>query len=77
MTRKKPFIEDECIIQIIAMLKNNVRPSRPTEDENLRRRGLDDNLWNLLTRCWAVEHKGRPTMREVLEVLPLDSRLLN
>ena len=70
-------MEDECIIQIMAMLKNNVRPSRLTEDENLRHRGLDDNLWNLLTRCWAVEHKRRPTIREVLEVLPLDSRLLN
>ena len=70
-------MDGECIIQIIAMLKNNVRLSRPTEDENLRRRGLDDNLWNLLTRCWAVEHKRRPTIREVLKVLPLDSRLLN
>ncbi len=42
---------------------------RPVGDVYVQR-GLDDKLWNLLTRCWVSEPEQRPNIHQVLEELP-------
>ncbi|KAK7016019.1 kinase-like domain-containing protein [Favolaschia claudopus] len=43
------------------------QPLRPM-DNNVLTRGLDDELWGLLTRCWAIIPAERPTIQSVLDI---------
>ncbi|KAG6909569.1 hypothetical protein DXG01_016818 [Tephrocybe rancida] len=45
-------------------------PERPTGEEILKR-GLTDDIWNLMTRCWAFKPEERPTINEIIKLLPL------
>jgi hypothetical protein len=46
------------------------KPRRPINDICLRR-GLDDVLWALLERCWAMEPVARPPAGKIVELLSL------
>lgn len=41
-------------------------------------RGLSDDMWNLIERCWATDPGARPTAAEILDMLPqiVDTRPL-
>jgi len=55
------------------------RPLRPSHDICLRR-GLDNDMWNLMEACWQMEPSSRPTAGEVVAricakpSLPTDTR---
>ena len=55
------------------------RPLRPSHDICLRR-GLDNDMWNLMEACWQMEPSNRPTAGEVVArictkpSLPTDTR---
>ena len=50
-------------------MQQGERPPRPTDPEVIAR-GLDDKLWNLITRCWHQDPMRRPTINQVLAELP-------
>ncbi|KLO10999.1 kinase-like protein [Schizopora paradoxa] len=64
MTGKRPFDHVKNPFLIPGMVKAGQRPERPTELA-AKIRGLDDNVWELLTRCWAHDPFERPTIFEV------------
>lgn len=44
------------------------RPARPTSPEAIKR-GLSDDLWKLLERCWARSAVSRPSSAELTNIL--------
>ncbi|KAI5115920.1 hypothetical protein M0805_005351 [Coniferiporia weirii] len=68
MTDTYPFAHIKRTPQVLIEMQHGVRPIRPVGREYVER-GLDDNLWNLLLRCWDADPKKRPTIYEVLESL--------
>ncbi|TDL24396.1 kinase-like protein [Rickenella mellea] len=65
MTGKPPFSEIRPGGAVIRAIVNRKKPKRPSED--LRDRGLDDNLWSLMTECWDYDPKRRPEIGTLLE----------
>lgn len=41
-------------------------PSRPRAGSSAVARGLDDGMWDMCTRCWALDPVNRPSMRDVV-----------
>ncbi len=52
---------------IVEVLINKNRPSRPPEPA--MQRGLDDEMWNLMTACWRTQPRERPGMVSIVEKL--------
>lgn len=50
------------------------RPARPTHDLS-ETRGLTDNIWEIITQCWAHDPKSRPTVTEVVVRLRRESQI--
>ena len=68
MTGTVPFSETKRATEIVPKVLRGDRPSKPLGDEAVRH-GLTDKIWELLTCCWKVDPKERPTIEEVLEEL--------
>ena len=49
--------------KVEAAIKDGVRPPRPTH------RGLADELWELIERCWDADPRRRPGVSTVLRTL--------
>ncbi len=64
MTGEPPFKHIQLDTSVPKAITEGQRPERPT-DLLVERRGLDDQLWGLLTRCWAQNPKDRPDIFEV------------
>ncbi|THH09450.1 hypothetical protein EW145_g2016 [Phellinidium pouzarii] len=66
MTGERPFpdIRTETRLLIYRHKKGKPRKPQGLAWETLRRRGLDDRLWELLERCWADKPKDRPSITE-------------
>lgn len=58
-----PFAELKGYPQVIMAIHNKVRPKRP--GDQVLTRGLTDELWALLCRCWAEQPEERPKIIEV------------
>jgi len=69
MTGEQPFKNVTSSLDIIAKVKKGDRPKRPKRNSVAVKRGLDDELWQLLTQCWAQEPKERPDISKVNEEL--------
>ena len=67
MTGDVPFAHTRHEFNAMDMIVKGVRPARP--DRRLIHHGLDDRLWNLMSRCWAHDPSQRPTMVQVHEEL--------
>ncbi|KAG6893896.1 hypothetical protein C0993_012752 [Termitomyces sp. T159_Od127] len=47
------------------------RPERPTsEKQEYVQRGLTDEIWGLMERCWSQSPGDRPTAAQILQELP-------
>lgn len=64
MTGDLPFKHIKKSSNIPKALMKGDRPQRPT-DQAVIDRGLDDRLWDLMTRCWAQDPKDRPDILQV------------
>ncbi|KLO11007.1 kinase-like protein [Schizopora paradoxa] len=64
MAGKQPFQDVRKSRKISNLVMNGGRPQRPKEQAAIDR-GLDDDLWDLLSRCWAQEPSDRPDIFEV------------
>ncbi|EJD04732.1 kinase-like protein [Fomitiporia mediterranea MF3/22] len=68
MTLDMPYPELKNSAQVIVEVHKGVLPSRPTGEDAVRR-GLNDNLWALLLKCWEKNPSGRPSANDVLKEL--------
>ncbi|KAJ7179315.1 kinase-like domain-containing protein [Mycena filopes] len=72
-THQPPFSNiqhnSEVVILTAQESNPNNRPPRPTSEE-VRERGLNDDIWALLCHCWAHQRLQRPTIQEVLSIFP-------
>ncbi|KAF8328316.1 hypothetical protein F5887DRAFT_151059 [Amanita rubescens] len=60
------------LLQIIGAVTSGMRPDR------LESPRMEDNVWNLIQKCWTSKPLERPTMGEVVKTLaPLDHRQRN
>jgi len=63
-------------------VKRGKRPPRPTHELS-QTRGLNDEIWRIIEKCWNQDPNKRPTARVVVESLrnlpdrPPDDRSLN
>ena len=46
--------------------QNHGKGKRPEMSENAQQRGLTDEIWKLLERCWEQKPNKRPLMEEVV-----------
>ena len=69
MTGLPPFFVIKRPTEVLIKLQGGFRPERPMSADVIQR-GLDDKLWNLLTRCWVEAPDDRPTIDQVIEELP-------
>ncbi|KAJ8077721.1 hypothetical protein PM082_002154 [Marasmius tenuissimus] len=65
MTHAHPFSQYKHPPQVVVMVSNGRNPDRPTEGKVVRR-GLDDELWRLMTECWNRMPSARPGIKEIL-----------
>ncbi|KAI5124038.1 hypothetical protein M0805_003867 [Coniferiporia weirii] len=68
MTGKKPYYYRPRDANVIADLVERRLPERPT-DEAVVARGLDDQLWGWILRCWDWEPQERPPMATLKRIL--------
>ena len=64
ITEKKPFhhlTRDAAVVHV--RIDKKVDPPRPHGQDP--KKGVSDDLWSLMTRCWSREPNSRPTMEEV------------
>ena len=64
VTEEVPFSDlsrDAAVIH--ARISKRRCPPRPDGPDPKNR--VSDDLWDLMMRCWAVKHEGRPTMEQV------------
>ncbi len=52
-------------LQVMAAVTNGMRPDR------LESPRMEDNVWNLIQKCWTSKPSERPTMGEVMKTLTL------
>ncbi|KAJ7831518.1 kinase-like domain-containing protein, partial [Mycena olivaceomarginata] len=69
LTHEQPFNQIKHATEVAIRSAKGEQPPRPTELRVVER-GLDDALWGLLSRCWTNEPSQRPTIQEVLDMLP-------
>ncbi|CAE6437241.1 unnamed protein product [Rhizoctonia solani] len=66
LTGQPPFYPKHRIDgQVIAALIQGNLPERPEPREAMYQRGLSDEMWNLMNRCWGWKSNSRPEMRNL------------
>ncbi|KAJ7284467.1 kinase-like domain-containing protein [Mycena rebaudengoi] len=69
LTHEQPYKDIEQTTEVVIRSAKGEQPARPTSPRVLER-GLDDHLWALLGECWNNEPSQRPSIQQVLEILP-------
>ncbi|KAJ6516091.1 kinase-like domain-containing protein [Mycena sanguinolenta] len=68
-THEQPYNNIKHTTEVVIRSAKGEHPPKPT-DPKVMRRGLDDNMWKLLSLCWVTEPNKRPTIQQVLELFP-------
>ncbi|KAF5369906.1 hypothetical protein D9758_001233 [Tetrapyrgos nigripes] len=69
-THQQPYGNIKHTTEVVIRSSQGQFPERPP-DPRVVQRGLDDNLWPLLTKCWKLQASNRPKIHEVIEQLPV------
>jgi hypothetical protein len=70
LTHQQPYAHIKHTTEAVIRSNRGERPGRPT-DPVIVGRGLDDKLWNVLTRCWEEDPRRRPDIDQLLAELPV------
>ncbi|KAG8717390.1 hypothetical protein FRC09_014350 [Ceratobasidium sp. 395] len=73
MTGQVPFPDKRSVAVCLAAARGEV-PKRPDLSSILPQKRLEDELWGLLTCCWAIEANSRPSAPQLRETV---SKLLS
>jgi len=65
MTHQPPFSHIRHATEVVIKSSKGELPRRPTEPRVLER-GLDDDLWALLNKCWSPRSAERLVIAEVI-----------
>ncbi|KAJ7817425.1 kinase-like domain-containing protein [Mycena leptocephala] len=69
-THEQPYKEVKHANDVLVRVDKGEQPLRPSKPDDMDRH-LDDELWGLLQRCWAIEPSKRPTVQDILSSSPL------
>jgi len=69
ITNQQPYSYIKHTTEVIIKSAQGARPRRPTE-LHIIARGLNDNLWDVMTSCWSNDPAARPFIDQVLARLP-------
>jgi len=69
MTHQHPYNHIKITPQVIKRVTSGELPNCP-QDARVVDRGLNEELWNILKKCWNMDRTKRPTIEEVLVQLP-------
>ncbi|ESK97516.1 tkl tkl-ccin protein kinase [Moniliophthora roreri MCA 2997] len=67
-THQQPYANIKHTTEVVIKRSMGQFPLRPT-DERVIRRGLDDNIWAMMNKCWNPMALGRPDIHGVLSTL--------
>ncbi|KAK7027400.1 hypothetical protein VNI00_015236 [Paramarasmius palmivorus] len=67
-THQQPYANIKHTTEVVIKRSMGLKPPRPL-DERVMRRGLDDQMWALMSKCWILDPAGRPDINAVLEAL--------
>ncbi|KAJ6599272.1 kinase-like domain-containing protein [Mycena vulgaris] len=70
LTHEQPYNSIKHTTEVVIRSAKGEQPERPMAPPRVLERGLDDNVWSLLCRCWVTVPSQRPSIREVLEMFP-------
>ncbi|KAJ7224674.1 kinase-like domain-containing protein [Mycena pura] len=70
LTHQHPYSNIKHTTMAVLKSAAGEKPERPTAPPRVLERGLDDAVWALLGRCWALEPAQRPNIQAVLETFP-------
>ncbi|KAJ7499133.1 kinase-like domain-containing protein [Mycena latifolia] len=70
LTHEQPYNNIKHTTEVVIRSAKGEQPERPTAPPRVLERGLDDNLWSLLCRCWVTVPSQRPRIQEVLGMFP-------
>ncbi|TFK51543.1 kinase-like protein [Heliocybe sulcata] len=68
LTHERPFSDIRSIRTVMRKVIDGDRPQRPY-DRRIVQRGLDDDVWGLLERCWKQDPSQRPAIQEVVDYM--------
>ncbi|KZV93526.1 hypothetical protein EXIGLDRAFT_716998 [Exidia glandulosa HHB12029] len=54
--------------KVMRMIASGAKPNRPGPDSLPAQRGLHEEIWAMLLRCWEISPAARPTITEVVKV---------
>ncbi|KDQ49539.1 hypothetical protein JAAARDRAFT_42767 [Jaapia argillacea MUCL 33604] len=60
-----PFCEFRIDVKVVLAIVSGAKPSRPCNTKQ----GFSDQLWDLMELCWTFDPRGRPLIKDVLELL--------
>ncbi|KAG9075001.1 hypothetical protein FS749_013370, partial [Ceratobasidium sp. UAMH 11750] len=63
LTGHSPYQQCRLDGQVIAKLISHVLPERPERTKEMYERGLSDNMWLFIQRCWSWDPASRPQVR--------------
>ena len=63
-----PYPDVKKSIQVVFKKGNGELPNRPIDDRVVKR-GLDDNMWELLCQCWSKSPEDRPSISDLVKQL--------
>lgn len=68
LTHQQPYANIKHTTEVVIKTAQGVYPIRPS-DPSVVQRGLDDNLWALVNKCWHREPSARPTIHDIIQNL--------
>ncbi|KAJ7682057.1 kinase-like domain-containing protein [Mycena polygramma] len=68
-THRVPYDYIKHTSEVVIRSVQGEHPQRPT-DPVVVNRGLNDDIWMLMNRCWASKPSERPTIQMVLDMFP-------
>jgi len=67
-TRKVPFFPIPDNGKVTLTVMEGCLPERP-QDSSVMVRGLDDDMWHLMVKCWDMDPAQRPSARDIVLLL--------
>lgn len=67
-THQQPYRTIRMHTEAVVRAASGRKPDRPLEDEVVKR-GMNDELWDCLMQCWSLEPEKRPSIEDFIQVL--------